>query len=193
MKRAISAFVALALLLLLCACGSAVTTAPTPTEAVADKPEPLTEQADRDELLQLIVEATDLYERKVIVTDTGNGLDISVSIDPTTQWCFADIVFCSTLAIRGFLDQHGSPLYCFTVLATVGHQDGKDVTMMWRSKDLESGLFIDDSTGAAGNTTLDSVLSHCHYDDEEMSALMGAEVDRIPAEQAEYGVDQNGA
>ena len=180
MKKAISALVALALLLLLCACGSAAPTAPTLTEVVADKQEPLTEKADWDELSQLIIEATDLYDRKVIVTDTGNGLDISVSIDPTTQWCFADIVFCSTLAIRGFLDQHGAPLYCFTVLATVGHQDGKDVTMMWRSKDLESGLFIDDSTGAAGNTTLDGVLSHCHYDVEEMSALMGATVGQPP-------------
>lgn len=180
MKKTVSILTALFLLFSFCSCGSVAPTTPMPTGAVTDKTEPLTEKADRDELSQLIAEATDLYDRKVLVTDIGRGLDISVSIDPSTQWCFADIVFCSTLAIRGFLDQHSSPLYCFTVLATVGHQDGKDVSMMWRSEDLESGLFIDDSTGAAGNTTLDNVLSHCHYDAEEMSALMGTETAQPP-------------
>lgn len=170
--------VILALILALCGCGS---TAPAQAPAVAERPAQKTTDADRAELAALIAEATDIYDRKIIVTDTGRGLDISVSIDPTTQWGFADIVFCSTSAIREFLNQHEAPFYCFTVLATIGHRDGKDISMMWRTEDLERGLFMDDSTDTTGNADLDYLFRHCEYDADEMAQLMGIEAEQ-PAE-----------
>lgn len=206
MKKALSVLAALTLLLVLCACGAS---APVQAPADAERAVPQTTEADRTELAELIAEATDIYDRKIVVTDVGKGLDISVSIDPATQWCFADIVFCSTMAVREFLDQRGLPFYCFTVIATIGQRDGKDISMMWRTEDLESGLFVDDSTGTMGNANLDYVFRHCKYDVEEMSQLIGIEaaqpaeapampdvvfsVAMPPAESAEsHGIDNPG-